>query len=318
MFKIIVIGAVKSTQRTILELLKFKFDLIGIIGHEPKNIRSVSGWVDLSQTAKNFEIDYKGFKKINDNEVLIWAKEKKPDIIFAVGFSQLLSEDWLNMPKIGCIGFHPTMLPRGRGRAPLAWLIINEQWGAASFFLMGTGADNGPIFIQEPFKVEKDDDAKTLETKIDQSITLALNKWLPKLKNGEWNPLPQNEALATWYGKRSIEDGLINWQDNNIKIDKIIKASTFPHPGAYTYFKDEKLLILSSNIETNLKITGITGRVLKVDNEKGYLVQCGQGLLWINQLFLNKTHKISVGDKLGYQVEDEIFNLKGIIKTLIK
>ena len=86
------------------------------------------------------------------------------------------------MPKLGCIGFHPTLLPKGRGRAPLAWLILKEKKGAASFFLMDKKADSGPVFVQEPFEIEDNDDASRVEKKIEIAIEKALDKWLPELK----------------------------------------------------------------------------------------------------------------------------------------
>lgn len=312
---IIVIGAVQSTALILQKLIEYQLDVVGVLGHEPENIHRVSGWADLKSQAHAHGLHYLGFKQINAKECVNWAIRKKPDIIFAVGFSQLLSEVWLNIPKLGCIGFHPTKLPEGRGRAPLAWIILEKKTGSASFFLMGKGADDGPIFVQSLFEVESEDNAWRVREKIKEHIHIALDKWLPELKQGIWNPMPQEEALATYYGKRNPEDAIIDWTKKVEDIDRLIKASSTPYPGAYTYFKDIKVTILEAKIERHLKIKGVVGRVLLIKNDRKYLVQCGDGLLWIYNLVSEENIKLKVGDKLGYTIEDEIYIIKKLLKN---
>lgn len=316
MYRILVIGAVSTTKHTLKQLIKNDFNVVGVLGHEPTLKGKVSGWVDLTALSNQYNLDYKGFKKINDSENIKWAEEKKPDIIFAVGFSQLMSEDWINMPRLGCIGFHPTHLPKGRGRAPLAWTVLEQVKGTATFFLMGKGADDGPIFVQEIFDIKNDDDATSVEKKIEEAINISLSNWLPVLKKGIWEPIEQDENEATWYGKRSADDGIIHWDNSAYYIDRLIKASTKPHPGAYTYFKDEKIIIWESSLEKEIPIKGVVGRVLLVDKDKGYLVQCGTGLIWLINCEIGNKIKLRVGDKLGYNIEDEIFNIKKLLKTI--
>jgi methionyl-tRNA formyltransferase len=315
MYKILVIGAVQTTAVTIKKLVAHDFNVVGVLGHEPLNVELVSGWTNLNSISKDNNIDYFSFKKINNQECLDWAIEKKPDIIFAVGFSQLLKDEWLQMPKLGCIGFHPTKLPEGRGRAPLAWITLEKKGGAANFFLMGQGADDGPIFTQSFFDVYEEDDAKSVEDKIVLHIEKSLDQWLPDLKKGVWDPKQQDHNMASWYGKRGPEDGWIDWNKSAKYLDRLIKASSHPHPGAYSYCKDSKLVIWKSQTELKIKFQGVVGRVVLIDSEKGYLIQCGEGLLWINDTHLEDDKGLRVGDKLGYNIEDEIYNIKKLLKN---
>tara|TARA_B100001059_G_C17833759_1_gene586511 strand:+ start:792 stop:1736 length:945 start_codon:yes stop_codon:yes gene_type:complete len=310
MYKVLVIGGVKSTANTFIKLLEHGLNVVGILGYEPNNSDVVSGWVDLRSLALDHSVDYLGFKKINDRKNLNWAKDKFPDIIFAVGFSQLLSGEWLKLPKLGCIGFHPTNLPEGRGRAPIAWIILEKKMGSASFFLMTEGADDGPIFSQSFFDVVEGDDARCVENKIGIHIEIALDKWLPELIKGNWNPEPQDHSKASWYGKRGPEDGWINWNNSATYLDRLVKASSLPHPGAYTYFKDKKLIVWKSEVENDIKIKGVVGRVLLKNSEKGDLIQCGNGLLWLQEIEIESGRFLKVGDKLGFNLEDEIYKLK--------
>ncbi|CAI8742713.1 methionyl-tRNA formyltransferase [Chryseobacterium sp. IT-36CA2] len=317
MYKILVIGAVNSTAKIIQKLIENGLEVVGVLGHEPKDKDKISGWADLAALSYDLGINYKSFTKINDEENLKWAAEKKADIIFAVGFSQLLQDDWFSVSKLGCVGFHPTMLPVGRGRAPLAWITLEQSYGSATFFLMGKGADDGPVFVQSIFKVQEDDNAESVETKILENIELALDQWLPELKNGLWNPIPQCEHLASHYGVRKEEDGLINWNDNAGFINRLIKAASKPHPGAYTYCKDEKLIIWSCRPEKYIQFKGVIGRVLLKNEKQELLIQTGEGLLWIEEYQFKGDLGISinVGDKLGYNIEDEIYKIKNILKN---
>lgn len=315
--RVVLIGSVNSSLHTLNKLICYNFKLVGVFGFEPTDASKVSGWVSMREKCEKNNIKYFPFKKINDSDNIIKIKKLKPSIIFVVGLSQLVSSSILSIPKLGCIGFHPTALPKGRGRAPMAWLILRENIGAATFFLIGEGTDDGPIFIQEFFNVSDIDTAKTIQEKILKSIDKALDKWLPNLKKGIWEPNPQDHSIAYAYEKRTPLDGWINWEKGTEEIDLLIRATTKPYPGAFTYYNDYKLVIWSARIEGNIKITGVNGYVLLV-RDKALLVQTGNGLLWLLDYeffdFNGKDVKISrpikVGEKLGYNVEYEIFKLR--------
>lgn len=297
--KVIVIGAVGTTAITIEMLNKHNFNIVGVLGHEPINKKRVSGLNDLKSLCAKLDLKYDGFRKINDKKHINWAKNKKPEIIFAVGFSQLLSKEWLQMTKHGCVGFHPTLLPIGRGRAPVAWAILEQNKAAANFFLMGEGADDGPIFVQEVFDIDKTDDAESFGLKLKIHIRKALDNWLPNLKNNIIQPIIQNESKATYYGKREPCDSLIDWSSKAYEIDRLVKASTVPHNGSFTFFKDKLVTIWKASISNNNNYKGTIGRVLLIDEGK-LLVQCGFNTsLWIEKFEVIDNCKIKIGDKLG-------------------
>ena len=185
---------------------------------------------------------------------------------------------------------------------------------------MGKDADNGPIFAQGFFDVEKDDTAKTINDKIIGSIDIVLDRWLPELKSGVWNPIPQDENQASFYGKRNPLDGWINWNESANNIHSLIRATTKPYPGAYTFYKNNKLIIWKTRLEKDLKIIGVIGRILVVRNNQT-LIQTGIGLIWIVEydVFNVNNEKLDkpilkVGEKLGYNVENEIYKIINRLK----
>ena len=312
--KIVVIGGVKSTLVLCQKLVEHQLLPAAIYGFEPSNSGLVSGFVSLQPFAVKHHLPFTPFKKINDHVGEI--KSLDADIIFLVGLSQLASEGLIYSAKLACIGFHPTALPRGRGRAPIAWLVLEGKCGAVNFFVVGEGADDGPILCSESFSIEEDDTAGSVEYKILISLNKVLDVWLPQLKRGMWQPIPQDEALATYYGVRKPEDGLIDWFDDGDSIDKLVKASSHPHPGAYSYFGKVKMTIWRSRKETALMIKGVVGRVLVINADKELLVQTGDGLIWLSEYEFDICVTPQVGSKIGLNPQEEVVKLYHEIERL--
>ncbi|MCF2857401.1 hypothetical protein L1286_07965 [Pseudoalteromonas sp. SMS1] len=303
--RVALIGGVSSSLVTLEKLVQHELEISHVFGFSPDNTELVSGYQNLAPICESKSIAFTPFKKINDHISDIEALEV--DFLFVVGISQLVDKRIIDSPKVGAIGFHPTKLPRGRGRAPIAWLVKEVQDGAATFFLLEEEADAGAIVAQQDFSVEAHDTAASVESKTLDAMHIALDNMLPSLKAGEWHPVAQNEAYATEFGARRPEDGLIEWHNSASDIDRLVKASSAPHPGAFTFYQNQKVEVLESRPEHTLKIKGVVGRVLKAcDNE--LLVQTGNGLIWV--VISTHASAIRVGQKLGYDVELELYQLK--------
>jgi methionyl-tRNA formyltransferase len=301
--KVALAGSVGSSRRTLAAILRHKLDLVGVLGLTPDKSANVSGYARMDDLINRTSVPYKEFDDINASKVIRVVQDWQPDILFVVGLSQLIRHELLSIPRLGCVGFHPTKLPEGRGRAPIAWLILENRPGAATFFLMNEGVDAGPIFVQESFEVTMEDYAADVIIKLELAIDRALDIWLPSLIAGKWDPIPQDETKATYYGKRSPEDGLIDWGQSAEEICTLIRAASHPHPGAYTYINGRKLIVWRASVEKKMPYQGVIGRLLKHVNQKGWLIQTGDGLLWLSDIDFSNQEKIiptlKVGMKLG-------------------
>lgn len=282
----------------------------------------MSGYVHLAAEAKAAGIPYQDFENINSPATVALLRKWAPDVIFVVGLSQLVKREVLALPRLGCVGYHPTRLPEGRGRAPVAWMTLEGRSGASTFFIMNEEADAGPILAQEPYPVTEADYAADVTEKLEAAIDRALDRWLPKLKAGEWAPRPQNEAAATFYGKRAPEDGAIDWNRPAREIHALVRASSRPYPGAYTAAGGRKLIVWRAEVERKLRYRGITGRILLTDPAKGCLVQTGAGLLWLTDTEFDppvpagEPSPLRVGAKLGYDPQAEILLLRARVAEL--
>jgi methionyl-tRNA formyltransferase len=305
--KIAVIGGVGSTKILVEKLRQHDFDQVYVFGYQPPDVSLVSGWVDLRRPAENAGFIFSPFNKISDCQLLL--DQIRPDWIFAVGLSQLIPPSMLGLSKNGNIGFHPTALPAGRGRAPIAWLVLEQKDGAASFFLMREGVDDGPLLAQVPFVVSAEDDASTVENKVLTAEALALDGLLPAIRAGMVVPLEQDHSRATFYGRRTPDDGWLDWYATAEELHRLIRASTTPHPGAYTFQGMDKITILRAKVPDHCIEKGVVGRVLQCQPDGRFVVQCGSGHLQVTDWRATGRWQPRVGQKLGYYIESEVYSL---------
>ncbi|HYO76577.1 MAG TPA: formyltransferase family protein [Thermoanaerobaculia bacterium] len=316
--RIVLAGSVSFSERALAALIRNNANVVGVLGLAESASQGVSDYAALEPLAAGAAIPYRDFVKINTPEIVEQVRQWKPDVLFVVGLSQLVHADLMALPTTGAVGFHPTRLPRGRGRAPVAWLTFDEADGAASFFVLEDEADAGAIFVQEPFEVRPGAYAQEVIQSVRDAIERALDRWLPSLRRGEWNPVPQDEAKASWWAKRGPEDGLIDWSWPAVEIARLVRTASRPYPGAYTYARGEKLLIWRASV-ADLPFRGVTGRIVQTRDGE-VLVQTGDGLLRIeeHELPSGSTRRLAVGQKLGYAVEDELHELRRRVEALEK
>jgi methionyl-tRNA formyltransferase len=310
-------GSVSFSRVTLEALIRHGAPLAGVLGLDPAASTNVSDYARLDDLARAANAPYLDFTKVNAQEVVAVLQGWRPDLLFVVGLSQLVGDELLSIPRMGSIGFHPTRLPEGRGRAPVAWLTWEGKPGAASFFVLEKEADAGAIFVQEPFDLAPGAYAQEAIEAVRGAISRALDRWLPSLLAGEWNPVPQDDSHATFWGRRGPEDGRIDWSRPAEEIERLIRTASRPYPGAYTYHRDRKLIVWRASV-ADLPFRGVVGRVLQVFGDGALLVQTGGGLLRIEEMALEsgEAPRVGVGQSLGYAAEDEIARLKERLRAM--
>jgi methionyl-tRNA formyltransferase len=210
---------------------------------EKQNI-AISDWVMPNQI-------YLDFEKV---DVLTeYLKELKPDFIFAIGISQIIPKSILDIAP--CIGFHPTMLPEGRGRAPIANTILNNGTPAISLFWMDEEVDHGDLIYQQRVSLLENDTSETLLQRICEHLYETVKNFIaPNIEIlNNLTRMPQDHSKATYYPKRTPEDGEINLKDDPEYIERLIRAAGRPYPGAYiklglSLIGDRKLVIWEAEL----------------------------------------------------------------------
>lgn len=306
---VVLIGSVNSSRRTLEKLIEHKMNVSGVLGLHPDASKNVSGYFDLKDLAESNGIPFQYFTKVNAPEVVTFLEGRKVDFLFVIGLSQMVQEPLLSIPAHGCIGFHPTRLPEGRGRGAVAWIVLGMVEGAATLFHMDAGMDSGPVWVQENYEAGPNDYAQDVVNNITNAINKGLDKVLPKLKEGEFITVPQDESKATYLAKRNPEDGLIDWNRPAEDIYRLVRAVSRPLPGAYTYAGVQPLKIYRASVSAIKNHLGVPGRVIIASEAEGIHVQTGNGLLKLEEFEGVEKEKLKVGYSLGLNIEKEFFKV---------
>jgi len=238
----------------------FKFDLL--ITLNDNKSKNKSGRVYLDQISQENNIELLKINHINDAAAVEILKEREIDWLFIIGWSQIASEEILSAVQKGVIGAHPTLLPEGRGRAAIPWAIIKglNQTGV-TFFKMDAGVDTGNIIAQQVINIEERETASTLYKKVDDAHVELFLKTIPELISGNYSLKVQDESKATYWEGRSPVDGEIKPEMTVEEVDRLVRATTKPYPGAF-YLDDigNKVIVWNgSKISGNTKFQCVDG-----------------------------------------------------------
>jgi methionyl-tRNA formyltransferase len=295
--KIAFISGVKFGHELLSHILEkdWKVSIIFSYADSKKNI--YSDYASFDDISKKYKIRNIKVQNMNDPENVDLLKQITPDLILVMGWSQILKSEIIKIPKKGVIGSHPTELPKYRGRAPIPWTIIKGlKESALTFFYIEEGVDDGDILDQRMFKISYNDDATTIYEKIIkigkkmllENLKL-LDKGAPKRKKQD------NSKFIEYWPKRTPEDGKIDWSKNGKEIYSLIRATTYPYPGAYTFFKNSKLKIWKASY-LNEKSDGI-GKIIRVDKE-GVKVGTGKGIILLKKISIGENGKEVMASKV--------------------
>ncbi|WP_200531413.1 methionyl-tRNA formyltransferase [Halorubrum sp. LN27] len=212
------------------------------------NDANISDQVEFESFCHSHNIPITETKSVNDNLAITTMRKCDPDLLFVVGWSELVSSTVLNIPSVTAIGMHPSPLPRGRGRAPLAWSLIKGlDETALSFFHLVEKADAGDLVGQQLLSIDIDDDANSMYQKLIDAGRIMIREYYPKFEQGVIPRKPQEEEKATWWPRRRPQDGIIDWNRSPQEVYNWIRGQTRPYPGAFSYIDGKKVTIWDAN-----------------------------------------------------------------------
>jgi methionyl-tRNA formyltransferase len=297
--KSILIGSVGSSKEVLQAMIELNFPVSYVFSLDEKYSTSVSGYQPIHLIAKGHGIPYKKFYKINDQANIDIIQNIAPDYIFVIGLSQLINEEIMNSASNGVIGFHPTPLPKMRGRAANVWqVLLGIHKTKCSMFFIDQGVDSGPIIGQESYCISDDDYAEDVGRKIDEAVAKLSRRVLREIMDGTLQSQAQDESQATYLLLRRPEDGKIDWDKSIIDIHRLVRAVSRPYPGAFgLYDGKHKIIIWRANIIENNKYVGILGQIADVD-ANSFTVVCKDGLLKVTDFENIEGVALRVGHKL--------------------
>jgi UDP-4-amino-4-deoxy-L-arabinose formyltransferase/UDP-glucuronic acid dehydrogenase (UDP-4-keto-hexauronic acid decarboxylating) len=259
-------------------LLEHGFDIAGVLTHAD-DPRETAWFRSVAELAARHGLPV--FAPPDPSHPL-WVRkirELAPDVLFSFYYRSMVSDEVLAIPKHGSFNLHGSLLPAYRGRAPANWAILKgETETGVTLHHMITRPDAGDIVGQRRVPIMPADDARTLNLKLADAARELLGQTLPLIRAGTAPRIPQDESAASYYGKRTPADGVIDWRKPAADIVNLVRAVTRPYPGAFTYTRSTKFLVWQAEAIKNAVRGAPPGQVLNVNP---FEVACGDGAVRI-------------------------------------
>jgi methionyl-tRNA formyltransferase len=284
------IGTVEFSKQALNKLLDVDVDICGVVTNSENTINS--DYADLRPVCLQHSIDVLDTQNINSLESIEWLSKKNPDVIFCFGWSQLIKQAVLNIPKMGVIGFHPTLLPLNRGRHPIVWaLSLGLDKTGSTFFFMDEGADSGDILSQKIVNIYQYDDAKSLYDRIIETALHQIDEFSPQLKNQTFNRTKQDHSKANTWRKRGMKDGEIDFRMSNRAIYNLVRALSKPYVGAHVMYGGDPVKIWEVSEREDERINLEPGLVLDSSLDK-LIVKTSDGAIMIEKHEFKESPKV--------------------------
>ena len=244
--------------------------------------------------------------KIDETKALFASHDA--DVAVVVAYGRILPDEFLRAPRKGCLNVHFSLLPLYRGAAPVNWAIVygEVETGVTTMFVESK-LDSGPILLQRKTRIGEKETAPELMSRLAAIGAELLGETLAELR--ELTPRPQHDQDATFAPLLRKEDGLIDWSNNALVIERCVRGFQ-PWPTAHTSFHSRGLIVWSSDVVPATDREAAHGEVLGA-NDGALVVSCGEQTAlrlievqpeakrrMVARDFLNGTH-LKVGDRFG-------------------
>jgi methionyl-tRNA formyltransferase len=221
----------------------------------------------------------------------------KPDLFIVVAYGLLLPKSILDIPTLGCINSHASLLPRWRGAAPIQRAIeAGDDKSGVTVMQMELGLDTGPMLHKVDTPIMPSDTGGTLHDRLAQLGSQAVVDVVAKFAQGAVLGEVQNDELSTYAKKLNKDEALIDWrQDAQLVVQKIRAFN--PAPMCYTLLGDHRIRILQAQVYPKTHTT-MPGTVISV-NDMGIIIACGNMAVSLEQVQLPGKKPMKVADLLN-------------------
>jgi methionyl-tRNA formyltransferase len=305
--KIVFFGTPQFAVPTLEKLLNHsEFDVLAVVTQPDKRRergnKLIPSPVKAIATAHNLPV-WQPERVKKDTETLTQLKQSDADVFVVVAYGQILSSKILNMPKLGCINVHGSILPKYRGAAPIQWCLYNgEKQTGITTMLMDVGMDTGPMLQIATTPIGLLDTAQDLAERLAAIGGDLLVETLLKLERQEIQPIPQDNLAATYAPLIQKQDYVLDWSKNAIQLHNQIRGF---YPNCTATFRNNLLKItasaplgcVSDRVPPELQelihklpdlsnTSDIPGVVVSIAKGIGAIVQTGEGLLLLREVQL--------------------------------
>ncbi|MBQ2089850.1 MAG: methionyl-tRNA formyltransferase [Lachnospiraceae bacterium] len=253
--------------------------------------------------------------KIKEEEAIEYLRGYEADVFVVAAFGQILPKAILDMPRLGCVNVHASLLPKYRGAAPIQWAVINgDKVSGVTTMQMGVGLDDGDMLLKEEVELAEDETGGSLFDRLAIVGGKLCVKTIEGLEAGTVKAIPQNEDEATHVGMIKKSMGEMDFEKSAVELERLIRGLN-PWPSAFTKLNGKTLKVWKAAVssyedmanETGISVSDIegsnSGEVIWTGKDS-IAVKCNGDILLMQEVQLEGKKRMTVADYLrGHGIE---------------
>lgn len=282
--RIIFMGTPSISSKVLEGLILDGYQIIAVIAQpdRPVGRKKILEPVPTKVVAEKYNIPVYQPEKIRKEYDFV--KELNPDLILTLAYGQIVPQGLLDIPKLGCINLHGSLLPKYRGAAPIQYALINnEKKTGMTLMKMVKEMDAGEMYATEEVEIADEDNATSLFEKMGDAALKLILRVLPDYLDDKLPGVPQDESQVTFAPSIKPEEEKIDLVKSKEEIFGLVRGLS-EVPGAYLYFDELKLKIYRAQIVSD-EIIGEIGEIVKAD-KFGLHLQTNNGIIALLDLQL--------------------------------
>ena len=316
MLNILFMGTPDFAKESLESIYNSGYNILGVVTNPDKpkgrGMKMVASPVKEFAISKELKV-FQPVKVRNNDEFISEIKSLNPDVICVVAYGKILPKEILEIPKLGCINVHASLLPKYRGAAPIQWAVLNgdKETGVTTMY-MGEGMDTGDMILKEETKIGENETTGELWMRLSKIGGNLLLKTLTKIEDGTVERIkqPENFTMAPMLKKEMAK---IDWENKDaVQIKNLVRGLN-PIMGAYTFFKEKKIKFWSVEVvkeeefilldkqweEYKYKLATMeAGTILLSDEKIGLFIKANNGIIKVNEIQGENAKKMNISDFL--------------------
>lgn len=305
--KVVFMGTPDFAKESLKAIYNAGYEIIGVVTNPDKpqgrGMKLTASPVKEFALEKEFNI-YQPEKVKNNKDFIEEIKMLNPDIICVVAYGKILPKELLEIPKLGCINVHGSLLPKYRGAAPIQWAVLNgDKTTGITTMYMDEGMDTGDMILKEEVKIGENETTGELWERLETIGGELLVKTLKEIEQGN-APREKQSGEFSMAPMLNKEMAKINWDEQTTKQIKNLVRGLNPIMGAYTYLNGKKIKFWKVDIATEKEIfaEGLeifrNGTVIVSDSKDGVFIKTRDGILKVLEIQGENAKRMSIFDFL--------------------
>ena len=297
--RIVFMGTPEFAVPSLKALIDAGYEVVGVVTQpdRPVGRKKTLTPPPVKVLAMEHNIPVLQFERIRRPEGRQALEALQPDLFVTAAFGQILSQKVLDIPKLGTVNVHASLLPEYRGSAPINWCIVmGEKKAGVTTMMTDIGIDTGDMLLRDEVEIGENETAEELTERLAKLGAGTLIRTLKALEDGTLTRTPQDEEQSSYQPMLTREMGEMDWSKSAQQLHDLVRG-LYPWPGAFTTMETGVLKVWVSRV-ADMNSDAAPGTIVKANAKEGLFVACGQGVLQIVEMQAPGSKRMNARDYL--------------------